>query len=314
MTAGDGARNIDDHLWLIDTYHQGQPGVVGSYLLDGPHGLGLVDVGSGATADNLLAGVRAAGFDPVQIERILLTHIHLDHAGAAGALVAALPRARVYVHRLGAAHLLDPTRLVRSATRIYGDRMSALWGEMTPVPPERLSVVDDGDEITVGPGALRVLYTPGHAVHHVALFDARAGFLFPGDVAGVRLEDPPLVRPPTPPPDLSLEDWYASLDRVLALQPRRLFLPHFGPVDELETHIAELRERLRVWGDLALKDMRAGLDALAIARTFAEGDLARLSGLRDADAARRYETAANYLMSAQGYVRYFQTQHPEMLL
>jgi glyoxylase-like metal-dependent hydrolase (beta-lactamase superfamily II) len=314
MTAGDRARNIDDRLWLIDTYHQGQPGVVGSYLLDGPHGLGLVDVGSGATVDNLLAGVRAAGFDPLHIERILLTHIHLDHAGAAGALVAALPRAQVYVHRLGAPHLIDPTRLVRSATRIYGERMAALWGQIIPVLAERISVIDEGDEIAVGGSLLRVLYTPGHAVHHVAFLDARAGYLFPGDVAGVRLEDPPLVRPPTPPPDLNLEDWYASLDRILALHPRRLFLPHFGPVDEVETHIAELRELLRVWGDLALKEIRAGRDAAEIASAFAEGDLARRSALRDAAAARRYETAANYLMSAQGYMRYFQTQHPEMLL
>src|SRR6476659_1936437 len=128
MTTAGAARKLNDHLWVIDTYHQGQPGVVASYLLDGPHGLGLVDVGSGATVENLLAGVRAAGFDPLRIERILLTHIHLDHAGATGALVTQLPRAQVYVHRLGAQHLIDPTRLVRSATRIYGERMSALWG------------------------------------------------------------------------------------------------------------------------------------------------------------------------------------------
>src|SRR5262249_46643803 len=156
-----------------DTYHQGQPGVVASYLLDGPHGLGLVDVGSGATVEKLLAGVRAAGFDPQHIARILLTHIHLDHAGATGALLARLPHAQAYVHRLGAPHLIDPTRLARSATRIYGEQMRALWGEIVPVPPERLHVVDDGDELAIGPGALRVLYTPGHAIHHLALFDER---------------------------------------------------------------------------------------------------------------------------------------------
>jgi glyoxylase-like metal-dependent hydrolase (beta-lactamase superfamily II) len=186
-----------------------------------------------------------------------LTHIHLDHAGATGALVNMLPNAQVYVHRLGAPHLIDPTRLVRSATRIYGEQMRSLWGEIVPVPQERLHVVDDGDEIVIGSSELQVLYTPGHAVHHVAFFDERRGLLFPGDVAGVRLEDPRLVRPPTPPPDLSLEDWYASLDRILALRPQRLFLPHFGPVDEVEAHITELRERLRAWGDLALEDMRA---------------------------------------------------------
>jgi glyoxylase-like metal-dependent hydrolase (beta-lactamase superfamily II) len=314
MTSAGAARRLDDYLWVIDTYHQGQPGVVASYLLHGRHGLGLVDVGSGATVDNLLAGVRAAGFDPLEIDRILLTHIHLDHAGATGALVARLPRAQVYVHRLGAAHLIDPTRLVRSATRIYGARMSALWGEIAPVPQERLHVVDDGDQIAVGPSELRVLYTPGHAVHHVAFHDERLNHLFPGDVAGVRLEDPPLVRPPTPPPDLNLEDWYVSLDRILSLHPQRMFLPHFGPVDEADAHIAELRERLRLWSDLALADLRAGLDAEGIAGTFTASDLARLAELADHTAARRYELAANYLMSAQGYVRYYQTQHPDLLL
>jgi glyoxylase-like metal-dependent hydrolase (beta-lactamase superfamily II) len=314
MTTAGAARKLDDHLWVIDTYHQGQPGVVASYLLDGPHGLGLVDVGSGATVENLLAGVRTAGFDPAQIERIFLTHVHLDHAGATGALVEALPRAHVYVHRLGAPHLIDPTRLIRSATRIYREQMRSLWGEIVPVPQERLQVVDEGDTISVGPSALQALYTPGHAVHHVAFFDEQRGVLFPGDVAGVRLEDPPLVRPATPPPDLRLEDWYASLDRILALRPQRLLLPHFGPVNEVDVHITELRERLRAWGDLALEGMRASLDAESIAKTFAESDLERLTDLRDTAAARRYELAANYLMSAQGYVRYFQTQHPELLI
>jgi glyoxylase-like metal-dependent hydrolase (beta-lactamase superfamily II) len=313
MTSSGDARKVDDHVWLIDTQYQQRVGAVASYLLDGPRGLGLVDVGSGATLASLLAGVRCAGFDPRQVERLILTHVHLDHAGAAGALLRLTPRAQVYVHRVGAAHLIDPTRLVRSATRIYGDRMEELWGEIVPVPPERLTVVDDGDEIAVGPGALRVLYTPGHAVHHIALYDVRAGYLFAGDVAGVRLENPPLVRPPTPPPDLDLEAWYASLDRIVALRPARLFLSHFGRVDSVEEHLARLRERLQTWTGVALARLRAGDDAEGIARAFAESDRAQLLALRDEDSARRYELVANYLMSAQGYVRYFQTQRPEAL-
>jgi glyoxylase-like metal-dependent hydrolase (beta-lactamase superfamily II) len=313
MTASGDARPIDDNVWLIDTHFQGQPGVIACYLLAGPHGLGLVDAGSGATVDGLLAGVRVAGFDPLQIERIILTHIHLDHAGAAGALMTLLPRAQVYVHQRGAAHLIDPTRLIRSATRIYGDRMRQLWGEIIPVPAERLIMVDDGDEIAVGSGALRVLYTPGHAVHHVALFEERLGYMFPGDVAGVRLPDMPLVRPPTPPPDLNLEHWYVSLDRITSARPRRLFLPHFGPLYEIEAHIADLRERLSVWAELALAGMRAGSDAAAIAETFAMNER-RLPELRDENATRGYELVFSHLMSAQGYVRYFETQHPELLL
>src|SRR6266849_2118074 len=154
------ASQLADDLWLLDTLFQGKSGVIASYLLAGPHGLALVDVGSGATVENLLAAVRASGHEPAAIEHLLITHVHLDHAGAAGALVRQLPRARVYVHRIGAPHLRDPEKLVSSAQRIYGDHMRALWGDIEPVPAERLLVLEDGDQLRVGARRLRVLYTP----------------------------------------------------------------------------------------------------------------------------------------------------------
>ena len=312
------ARQLADDLWLIDTQFQGQRNIIASYLLTGADGLALVDVGSAASIDALLAGVRAAGFDPADIVSLILTHVHLDHAGATGPLVRELPRARVYVHRIGAPHLIDPTRLISSATRIYGDQMEVLWGRMEPVPAERLSIVDDGDEIDAGGRTLRALYTPGHAIHHIALYDEERGVAFPGDVAGVSIQGVGFVRPPTPPPDLSLEDWDASISRLEALSLGKLYLPHFGEVSSTPEHFTELRHRLREWGQIALAGLRAGKDDAAIA-----ADLARsadpqivsqaLRANAPTDAVRTYELATNYLMSAQGYMRYYRKQHPELL-
>lgn len=312
------ARQLADDLWLIDTLFQGERDIIASYLLVGPDGLALVDVGSAASMNQLLAGVRAAGFDPLDITHLLLTHVHLDHAGASGPLVRTLPRAQVYVHRIGAPHLIDPSRLISSATRIYGDRMEKLWGQMEPVPAQRIVIVDDGDEIEIGGRTLRTLYTPGHAIHHIAFYDKERHVAFPGDVAGVSIEGIGYVRPPTPPPDLSLEDWDTSISRLEALDLERLYLPHFGEVRSLARHYAVLRSRLRSWGEIALAGLRAGKDDAAIAADFARAfdpaiaDHARKSADPTA-AIRHYELATNYLMSAQGYMRYYRKRHPELL-
>lgn len=312
------SRQLADDLWLIDTQFQGERGIIASYLLAGRDGLALVDVGSAASVNELLAGVRAAGFDPANITSLILTHVHLDHAGATGPLVRALPYARVYVHRIGAPHLVDPSKLISSATRIYGDQMERLWGHMEPVPAERLTIVDDGDEITAGTRRLRALYTPGHAIHHIALYDEAHHVAFPGDVAGVSIEGVEFVRPPTPPPDLSLEDWDASISRLEALSIDTLYLPHFGEVSATRRHFADLRRRLHEWGEIALAGMRQGKDDSAIAADFArvaDPAIAEQASRRDdaAEAVRHYELATNYLMSAQGYMRYYRKQHPELL-
>ena len=310
------ARQIAEDLWLLDTLYQDEPGVVASYLLTGAAGAALVDVGSAATLEHLLAAIRATGVEPQDIRHIVLTHIHLDHAGAAGALLAYCPVAQVYVHERGAPHLSDPSRLIASAARIYGDQMQRLWGTITPVPSARLAILADGAELVVGERRLQALYTPGHAVHHLAFRDAVHGAIFAGDVAGVRLEGVNLVRPPTPPPDLSLEDWYTSLDRLSTLDPRTLYLAHYGPVTDVTRHIAQLRRRLGDWGDIMLQGMREGLDEEALTRALTDrssADLARAAGAAEAEVRRRYELAANYRMSAQGYMRYYQTRHPELL-
>jgi glyoxylase-like metal-dependent hydrolase (beta-lactamase superfamily II) len=310
------ATHLGDDLWLLDTYFQGVQGVIASYLLTGPGGLALIDVGSAATVDGLLAAVRASGHDPAAIEHIVLTHIHLDHAGAAGSLVQRLPNARVYVHRLGSAHLIEPTKLLSSAQRIYGDRMRELWGDVEAVPADRIVVLEDEAELHVGRRNLRALYTPGHAVHHVALHDPTRRTLFAGDVAGVRLQGVDFVRPPTPPPDLSLEDWSASIARIAHLDLDELYLAHFGPVRPVRAHLTELQARLEDWGTLMLAGMRAGKDDHALAADLArhaDAAILRAASTPAHDVLRRYEIATNYLMSAQGYVRYYRKHHPEVL-
>lgn len=313
-------RQLEDDLWVLDTLHQHEPGVIASYLLQGDDGLALVDVGAGITIEQLLRGVRAAGYRPEDIRHVVLTHIHLDHAGATGALVRLAPTARVYVHPLGAPHLIDPTKLLASAHRIYGAEMETLWGTLEPVPADRIVEVADGQTLQVGGRRLTALHTPGHAVHHIAYLDPAAGALFAGDVAGVRLEGVDYVRPPTPPPDLSLEDWSASLARLRGLEIRTLYLPHFGVVRAVGPHLNALEERLYGWGERVVAGLRAGRTDEELATELAAGwepELRAALGRMEAREAerweRRYELATNYRMTVWGYERYYRKHHPERL-
>lgn len=318
---GGHTQQLAPDLWVIDTLFQGEPGIIASYLLTGPQGLALVDVGSAASLNELLAGIRATGHDPSEIQHILITHVHLDHAGATGALLAHAPNARVYVHHIGAPHMINPDKLLASAARIYGDRMGSLWGAILPVPAERVTPIDEGTELVVGDRTLRALYTPGHAIHHVAFHDPMRSVIFTGDVGGVRLENLSYVRPPTPPPDLNLEDWSASIERLRALRPLALYLPHYGEVTgDLDAHFDELRTRLYTWGELMLRGIRAGKRDYELAADLAaasDPDVANAAqsqiGEESARAVKRYELATNYLMSAQGYERYYRKTRPDLL-
>jgi glyoxylase-like metal-dependent hydrolase (beta-lactamase superfamily II) len=301
-------------LWLISLPFQGEEEIIGSYLLAGDGELALIDPGPTSTLEALLAGIREAGFDPQDLTHILVTHVHLDHAGVVGSLARRIARAQVYVHSQGIPHLLDTSKLVASAQRIYGDRMRELWGEIEPVDEDRLKKLEGGDTINIAGRRLEIHYAPGHAIHHIIGFDAHSGELFAGDVAGVRLIGSDFVRPPTPPPDLDLEDWSSSLDLIKRLHPDVLYLGHYGPVTGVGSHIISLRERLFSWGDLVLNAMNEGKneeEIIALLIKQANPELERAS--RTFHEVVRYDIATNYPMTVQGYMRYWKKKHPEKL-
>jgi glyoxylase-like metal-dependent hydrolase (beta-lactamase superfamily II) len=305
---------LSSGLWHISLPFLGENEIIGSYLLAGADDLAIIDPGPESMLEPLLASIEEAGFDPEDVTHIVATHVHLDHAGAAGSLVNRMPGARVFVHSKGAPHLLDPSKVVASASRIYGDRMKPLWGEIEPVPKERLQIIEGGDILKIAGRRLEVHYTPGHAVHHVIFFDAHSGELFAGDVAGVRLPGADYVRPPTPPPDLDLEAWSESIRLVKSLRPDVLYIGHFGAIRNIPQHFGRLEEKLYSWGDFVLKAMREGKNeeeiiAMLIERTKPE----LVQATNDPHALERYEIATNYPMTVQGYMRYWRKKHPERL-
>jgi glyoxylase-like metal-dependent hydrolase (beta-lactamase superfamily II) len=233
----------------LDLLHQGVPHVVAVYLLETADGPALFDCGPAVCLDSLKAGLETRGLALRDIRHLLLSHIHLDHAGAAGALVREHPGLQVHVSAIGAPHLVDPTRLERSARRLYGERFDELWGELAPVPEANLRVVGSN---VVG---LVCFPTPGHASHHVSYL-APDGTLYAGDAAGVRIVPGTHVLPVSPPPDIDVEAWDESLDRIERRGPERLALAHFGVAEDVGRHLAELRDRLHLWS----QRIAAGID------------------------------------------------------
>jgi glyoxylase-like metal-dependent hydrolase (beta-lactamase superfamily II) len=221
----------------IDVRHLGVPLVICCHVLDDV----IVDPGPESTMDTLLAEL--GDFVP---RSILLTHIHLDHAGAAGALAQRWPEVEVWVHERGARHMADPSRLVASAERIYGDDLERLWGGMQPVPQERMRVLSGGERV----GPWRVEYTPGHASHHVSFLHEPTGTALVGDVAGCRIGDGPIL-PPTPPPDVDLEAWHRSLRTVAGWAPERVAITHFGTWADVTSHLETMHEELERWGEVS---------------------------------------------------------------
>jgi glyoxylase-like metal-dependent hydrolase (beta-lactamase superfamily II) len=223
---------------LIDVRHLGRERVIGCWELDGV----LIDPGPSSSLENL---VEALGGEAPRA--LLLTHIHLDHAGASGSMVRRWPELPVYVHEIGARHLADPAKLLASAERLYGDQMERLWGEVAPVPEANLKPLRGGEEVL----GFKAAYTPGHASHHVSYFHPPTGRAFVGDTAAVRIPPSDFVMPPTPPPDIDLDLWEDSIDRILDWSPDSLGLTHFGEVSDPEGHFELVRERLREQAELA---------------------------------------------------------------
>lgn len=227
----------------IDLQFLGRPHAIATAVVHHAGGVALVDPGPSSCLPALTAGLAERGIRMADVTALLLTHIHLDHAGASGSLVQAHPHMRVYVHARGAPHMADPSKLLSSATRLYGDQMDRLWGRFDPVPAANLVVLEGGERVEAAGRVFDVAYTPGHASHHVSYFDASSGAAFVGDTAGVCVDDG-WVLPPTPPPDIDLETWRTSLDRIEAWSPDTLFLTHFGPARSVRPHLHSLIEHL----------------------------------------------------------------------
>ena len=270
----------------IDLLHGGAARTIGVYLLETNDGLALFDCGPASCVDALEAGLAERGHELADVRHLLLSHIHLDHAGAAGTLVRRHPSLQVHVSGIGAPHLVDPSRLERSARRLYGESFDALWGELAPVPEANVRVV--GERVL----GLECFPSPGHASHHVCYFDGAT--LYAGDAAGVRIQPAATVLPPTPPPDVDLEAWERTLEGIERRRPERLALIHFGVAEDVERHLGELRGRLATW---AQRVERGATEAEFVAA--AKADLPPA----EADA---YDRAMPFWQSYAGLARYWE--------
>lgn len=289
----------------LDLHFQQLPHIIATGVVHGPGGVALVDPGPSSSLPTLRKTLAAAGMSMSDVTALLLTHIHLDHAGASGSLVRERPDLRVYVHRNGAPHMVDPSKLLASASRLYGDAMEQLWGDVLPVPVESLVVLEGGERVTAGGRTLEVAYTPGHASHHVSYLSADSGIAFVGDTGGVRLAPHTFIMPPTPPPDIDLPAWRESLAVFEAWRPETLFLTHFGPSGPSGPHLAQLREQIDVFADIAHGVLsREGSDEER-ERWFVDDVRQRMVRTLGEQAATAYDTACRLDLNWRGLSRYW---------
>lgn len=231
----------------LDLNFQGRPQIIATAILHGPAGVALIDPGPSTTLATLTAELDTRGIRFGDVRQLLLTHIHLDHAGATGSILDKHSHIDVLVHEKGARHLVDPAKLIASAGRIYAQDMDRLWGEILPVPAARIRSLAGGETLTVVGRELKVEYTPGHASHHVSYLDAASRVAFVGDTAGIRRGSSAFVMPPTPPPDIDLEAWRVSEQKLLAWDPDTMFLTHFGPYHGARQHLRAMFETVADW-------------------------------------------------------------------
>jgi glyoxylase-like metal-dependent hydrolase (beta-lactamase superfamily II) len=294
----------------IDLEFMGTEEIIASFLLTGEGSAAIVETGPTSCIDNLMRGLKDRGVAPEEVEQVLLTHIHLDHSGASGNLAELLPNATFYVHEIGHPHLVDPSKLLKSASRLYGEEnMDELWGEVRPVPEDRLVKLEGGEDIEAAGGVVQAHYTPGHAYHHLAFYEPGTGHLFAGDVAGVRLPGQSYVKPPTPPPEVDIDAWKRSIGTIRKIEPKILCPTHFGSYEDVERHLGELEQRLEDWLLLVEERMDEGRSQEDIAEELeAKGDEEMLREGADPEESERYELAANYEMLVAGIMRYVSQQ------
>jgi glyoxylase-like metal-dependent hydrolase (beta-lactamase superfamily II) len=314
---------------IIDTHQLGRAGIVAATALETDDGLALFDTGPESTFDNVVAGLSQAGFGAEDVRHIFLSHIHFDHAGAAwrfGASRTGGKGATVYVHPRGAPHLIDPAKLIASATRIFGDDMQRLWGKIEKIPADRVKIVQDNDVVRLGQFEIRAIETPGHASHHhVYQWDDN---VFGGDIAGVCIGAGPPI-PPFVPPELHIESWLESIHKIRALNCKRLYLPHFGKIDHsIPDHLDALEERVTRWSEWFKEKLRAFRNPHSEIRNleseliplFAEYEHADIIAGSSALATdpsslvTSYETADPSYMAVAAAIRYWNKYHPDQLL
>jgi glyoxylase-like metal-dependent hydrolase (beta-lactamase superfamily II) len=306
VTSGIGTVPLGHEVFQIDTRMAGFDGITAGYLIRGDRPC-LVETGTAPSAPVVRDALAGLGIGPGDLATVVVTHIHLDHAGGAGDIAAMFPAAQVVVHRRGARHLADPARLMASARMVYGDALDRLFGVLAPVPADRIVALDDTGTIDLGGGRrLDSHYSPGHAKHHVGLLDSETGDLYVGDAAGVYLPDTGDVRPATPPPDFDLETALASVRKFAGLQPSRLLFSHYGPVGRVGEILDRSAEEIIIWVEETRRARRvlgAGLDldhAVAMVRDRTKDRYAATSPDADPAVAEKFERVSSALGNVEG--------------
>ena len=292
---------------FIDLNFRGSDRVIATAVLMGPDGVTLVDPGPSSCLPVLEAGLRQRGLTLRDVRTLLLTHIHLDHAGSVGTIVERVPAIQVHVHERGALHMVDPAKLLASATRLYGDRMDMLWGAFLPVPAANVHALQGGERIATAGTTLTVAYTPGHAKHHVSFLDEASGMAYVGDTGGIRVSGDYLLAP-TPPPDIDLAAWRESLAVIEEWNPVSLFLTHFGVVTGAKAHIARFRETLATQAEAVRQSLTAGNTDEERTRVFVEHLRREVRKAMPEHEAQATELAAPFDQLWQGLARYWSKQ------
>jgi glyoxylase-like metal-dependent hydrolase (beta-lactamase superfamily II) len=286
--------------------------IIASFLLLGERDAAIVETGPTSCLEYLKGGLKDHGVAYEDVRQVFLTHIHLDHAGASGDVAELLPNATFYVHEVGYPHLVDPSKLLTSATRIYGERMGELWGETRPLPEDRIEILRGGEEREAAGSVLAAHYTPGHAYHHLAYLEPDSGTLFTGDVAGIRLPGHSYVRPPTPPPEIDFEAWVQSVENMRQIAPASLCPTHFGCFDDVERHLSELEQRLQDWLLFVEGRMEEGATRDEIADELrVKGDAEMLAEGAGPEESKLYDRAGDYPTLTDGIMRYVSKRRKE---
>jgi glyoxylase-like metal-dependent hydrolase (beta-lactamase superfamily II) len=288
----------------IDLNWTGRPRSIAAMLMESGSTSVVIDPGPESTLETLRTELQRRGRNFQTLDALLLTHIHLDHAGATGVLARENPNLKVYVHEIGSAHMIDPSRLLASAGRLYGGALKMLYGECMPVPEKNLVSLQGGQRIQIGEAELEVFYTPGHASHHVTYWDQASRTAFVGDTAGIRVEGDAFLLPATPPPDIDLEIWNQALDMIASWEPERIFLTHFGFIENPVEHIRLYKDRLAEWSALTRKLLESGVETSEAERQFVDAMASEIKSTLPMDAADHYIFNGGLRLSWLGLMRY----------